>query len=207
MAENNSVKHIINVILHGKDYDFEQIFNRYKRDPSIVIRSKSWFNQQTNLLSSRYINERNLFKNSNTVTQIVPGKFYLYYYDPKMKKTLPYYDKFPLTIPFRAMPDGFIGLNFHYLGYYQRIRLLTLMMKFATNSSLDERTKLMFTWSLISNISKYKIAEHCVKRYLFSHVRSKFIEIKPQDWHTAMMLPIARFVGKKQEKIWQDNIR
>lgn len=210
MANNNLFQqagHKVKQILYGKDYDFEQIFDRYRRDPDIVIRSKEWFNQQSKLLSTRNINERNLFKNSKTVDKILPGRFYLYYYDPKHKKTLPYYDTFPLVIPFRAMPDGFIGLNFHYLGYYQRIRLLTLMMKFATHSSLDPRTRLMFTWSLINNVAKFKIAKHCVKRYLFSHVRSRYIEIEPDDWHTAMMLPVARFVGRKQEKIWQDNIQ
>lgn len=198
-------KHIASQILYGKDYDFEQIFDRYRRDPDIVIRSKNWFNQQTLLLKSRHINEKNLFKNSNLTTKILPGKFYMYYYDPKHKKTLPYYDRFPLTIPFRALPDGFIGLNFHYLSYYQRIRLLTLLMRFATNSMLDERTKLMFSWKLIDGIAKYKIAQHCVKRYLFSHVRSQFIEIDASDWHTAMMLPVARFEGRKQERIWAEN--
>jgi hypothetical protein len=63
----------------------------------------------------------------------------------------------------------------------------------------------MFTWKLIDGISKYKIARHCVKQYLFSHVRSQFIEISSYDWHTAMMLPVARFEGRKQEKIWLDN--
>ena len=42
------------------------------------------------------------------------GRMYFYFYDPKTKDTLPYYDKFPLVIPIERYPDGFLGLNLHY---------------------------------------------------------------------------------------------
>ena len=35
------------------------------------------------------------------------GKMYFYFYDPKTKKTMPYYDKFPLVIPIESYADGF----------------------------------------------------------------------------------------------------
>ena len=39
----------------------------------------------------------------------------MFVYDPKYKKTLPYYDTFPLVLPLERYSDGFLGLNFHYL--------------------------------------------------------------------------------------------
>ena len=50
------------------------------------------------------------------------GRLNMFFYDPKFKKTLPYYDRFPLVFPFkrgftrqRAIEGGsFLGLNLHY---------------------------------------------------------------------------------------------
>ena len=47
------------------------------------------------------------------------GSMYMYFYDPKHKATLPYYDRFPLTIVVGEAPGGFYGLNLHYLKFFQ----------------------------------------------------------------------------------------
>ena len=36
----------------------------------------------------------------------------MFFYDPKLKKKLPYYDTFPLVLPLENYSDGFLGLNF-----------------------------------------------------------------------------------------------
>ena len=41
------------------------------------------------------------------------GKLNMFFYDPKHKKTLPYYDTFPLVLPLETYNDGFLGLNLH----------------------------------------------------------------------------------------------
>ena len=43
------------------------------------------------------------------------GKMYLFQYDAKHKKILPYWDRFPLIFPFDYAKDGFYGINLHYL--------------------------------------------------------------------------------------------
>ena len=43
------------------------------------------------------------------------GRLNFFFYDPKYKKTLPYYDTFPLVLPIERIPGGFAGINFHYL--------------------------------------------------------------------------------------------
>src|SRR5690606_41052373 len=45
----------------------------------------------------------------------VPGRFYLYKYDPKTKEQMPYYDAMPLVLITDVTPDGWYGINFHYM--------------------------------------------------------------------------------------------
>ena len=37
------------------------------------------------------------------------GRLNMFFYDPKYKKTLPYYDTFPLVLPLENYPDGFLN--------------------------------------------------------------------------------------------------
>ena len=55
------------------------------------------------------------------------GEIYCYHYNPKYRQTLPYYDMFPIVLPFEKHKNGFTGINFHYLPIYMRIKLLELL--------------------------------------------------------------------------------
>ena len=65
------------------------------------------------------------------------GRMYFYFYDPKTKDMLPYYDRFPLVIPIERYSDGFLGLNLHYISPKQRVILLDKLDRKSTrlNSS------------------------------------------------------------------------
>ena len=139
------------------------------------------------------------------VTKIIPGHLYMFVYDPKTKDTLPYYDRFPLVFPFRKTPDGFIGLNMHYLPYPLRITLLDNLLTFASNQRFDETTRLKYSWALIDGMSKYAAAKPCVKQYLVGHVRTQFRQVESNNWATAMLLPVERFVGASKQEIWADS--
>lgn len=185
----------------------ETIFEKNRYDKTIERKSRAWFQQQQLLLSRSKINEKKLFSENNATSKVAPGKLYMFYYDPKHKDTLPYYDRFPLVFPYSATKEGFMGLNMHYLPYFQRIQLMTRLMAFATNRSMDENTKLRYSWELIGGVARFKAAEACIKHYLKDHVRSMFIEIPGQDWHTAMMLPVERFVGANKNIVWGDSLK
>lgn len=185
----------------------QTIFDKNRYNKSIEKRSRAWFQQQQHLLLSRKrIDEKKLFSENTITSKVIPGKLYMFYYDPKYKDSLPYYDKFPLVFPYSATKEGFMGLNMHYLPYFQRIQLMTRLMTFASNRSMDENTKIRYSWELIGGIARFKAAESCIKHYLKDHVRSMFIEIPGQDWHTAMMLPVERFVGVNKTTVWKDSI-
>jgi hypothetical protein len=122
------------------------------------------------------------------------GKMYFFAYDPKMKKTLPMYDRFPLVFPIEPYNDGFLGLNLHYLNPGERAWLLNKLKDFRNNSKFNTTTRLKLSYDLLSSTKKLaSVSRPCVKRYLFSHVRSKFIEMTPEEWDKAIGLPVAQF--------------
>ena len=91
------------------------------------------------------------------------GRLNMFFYDPKFKKTLPYYDTFPLVLPLEKYPDGFLGINLHYLPMSLRIRLLDRLVDYSNNTKFDESTRLAVDYSKLKNISLIKPT---LKRYL-----------------------------------------
>lgn len=138
---------------------------------------------------------------SNTII----GRMYFYYYDPKLKDELPYYDRFPLVIPIERYQDGFLGLNLHYISPRQRIELLDALSDFASNSKYDETTRLRLSWSKLKNVGRAFKAKPCVKKYLFKHVDSRFLEINADEWDIAALLPFQNFKGATDNKVYNDS--
>lgn len=126
---------------------------------------------------------------SQLVQKITPGEMFMFTYDPKTKNNLPYYDKFPLVIPFNRDADSFIGLNIHYLRPAYRLKLLDDLMQFVKNDRFGQPEKLKFQWSYISNAAKFPQVAPCVKRYLVGHVKSRYMKVAPEDWAMTCMLP------------------
>jgi hypothetical protein len=133
------------------------------------------------------------------------GRMYFFYYDPKTKDKLPYYDRFPLVLPIEQYPDGILGLNLHYIHPKQRIILLDKLSEFTNNKKYDKTTKLRLSYSLLKNTSKIFEATPCIKRYLFSHVESRFLEIESSEWDIATLLPVSNFVGANPNQVYSES--
>ena len=133
------------------------------------------------------------------------GKMYFYYYDPKTKDSMPYYDRFPLVIPIEQYSDGFLGLNLHYSHPRQRIILLDKLSKTATNKNFDDKTKLRISYEYLKSASSAFEAMPCIKRYLFSQINSRFIEITADEWDIAALLPTETIVGASESKVYADS--
>ena len=133
------------------------------------------------------------------------GKMYFMYYDPKTKDTLPYYDRFPLVIPIERYQDGFLGLNLHYIDPKQRIILLDKLSETASNKKFDATTKLKLSYEYLASASRLFEAQPCIKRYLFSHIRSRFVEIDADEWDIAALLPVESFEKATTSKVYSDS--
>ena len=102
------------------------------------------------------------------------GKLNMFFYDPKHKKTLPYYDTFPLVLPLEKYPDGFLGINMHYLPIPLRIKLLDRLVDYSNNTKFDESTRLMVDYN---KLKKVRLIRPTIHRYLSGYTKSQFRRI------------------------------
>jgi len=140
-------------------------------------------------------NRSNLLNDASRVSATAfVGKMYFFHYEAKNKDTLPVWDKFPLVIPMDVYSDGFLGLNLHYLDPYSRLALLDRLMDFINNNKYDDTTRFRLSYDLLAKSRRYRLIEPCIKRYLFQHVMSSLIYIEPDNWETAIFLPVQKMV-------------
>lgn len=133
---------------------------------------------------------------------VKPGQMYMYRYDPKYKDTLPYYDRFPLIFPFRVKSDRFWGINLHYLPLPLRAKLMDSLHDITNNNRYDDSTKLKISYQILNSSSKMRYFKPCVKQYLFTHTRSKFMYIRPEEWDISIFLPLENFAKKTKSQVW-----
>jgi hypothetical protein len=133
------------------------------------------------------------------------GKLFFFFYDPKGKNDLPYYDIFPLVIILKKYDDGFLGLNLHYLPLIMRIRFLNKLLKLAKFSDENEIEYMRISYDILNATNKYKEFRPCIKRYLYSHIRSKLLEVQPNEWEVAAHLPIHSFKKAGAPTVWKDS--
>ena len=95
--------------------------------------SRKWFRQRARDL--RGINRKELMKEDPLERggEEIVGSMQMFFYDPKTKDTLPYYDRFPLVVVVGPAEKGFYGLNLHYLPPILRAKMLDSLMEVATS--------------------------------------------------------------------------
>ena len=130
------------------------------------------------------------------------GRLNMFFYDPKLKAKLPYYDTFPLVLPIERYNDGFLGINLHYLPMGLRIRLLDRLVDFTNNTKFDESTKIVADYSKLKNI---KLIKPTLKRYLRGRVKTQFRRIDADEFTVAALLPVARFKKASAAEVYKDS--
>jgi len=144
--------------------------------------------------------DKNKLKESSVI-----GKMYFYFYDPKTKDKMPYYDRFPLVIPIEPYNDGFLGLNLHYISPKYRITLLDKLSATISNKTYDERTRLKLSYKYLASASRIFEATPCIKKYLYNYIQSRFLEITADEWDIAALLPMESFVGASTSKVYANS--
>ena len=168
--------------------------------------SQEWFKKNvTNLQVSR----ESLLKDSalDRTSQNIRGNMYMYFYDPKHKETLPYYDRFPLTIMIDGAPGGFYGLNLHYLNYNTRARFLDELMSLGPEKSTESSRLTKIRYNLLTGVRKFKEFKPCFKHYLGKHVKSQFSRVPMTDWEIAIFLPVEQFKKKSKTSVWNESLK
>ena len=156
---------------------------------------KAIMTQRPELLSKR----KNLSKN-------MIGKLMMFYYDPKYKAELPYYDLFPLVFPISVEKDRLTAINMHYLPPNARAVLMGHLYSLLEDEP-DGEKRIGLSYEILKSASKYKLFKPCIKTYLYSHVRSRYLFVPPEEWDAALMMPTAQFQKASETKVWSDSIK
>ena len=167
------------------------IFEPLKDLQGNKLKSATWYRNAVSLIADR-TSPSELFKSGKLLGRPSAGRMSMFFYDPKTKARMPYYDTFPLVLPLEPMKGGFIGLNFHYLPYGARFAFLQQLQALASNSKFDQSTKIQATYDQVKS-NKYVKAS--IKRYLYSQVRSQFLRVNVDEMALAAYLPVAQFQG------------
>jgi len=187
---------------------FDEILTKGVRAGKIPARetdAREWYRNTAQ--SYARVNENNLMRGGGDrlTSKLMIGNMYMYYYDAKHKDTLPYWDRFPLVFPYKKVKGGFMGINLHYLPLNERAILMDALYDLATNDSYDESTRLKLSYRVLDGVAKYKNFKPCIKHYLTSQLKSRFLYVYPSEWDIALFLPTERFEGKNKRQVWAES--
>ena len=174
------------------------IFDEIRNLKSTGTEPFQWYRNRIRELGTP--TQRELLRDGRLAGRFHVGRLNMFVYDPKYKNKLPQYDVFPLVLPIERYDNGFLGINFHYLPYALRARLLDRLEKFTRGSKDDAR--ILASYSGLKNVG---LVKPTLKRYLNTKVRSRFRRIDSEDFLTALMLPVQRFRKSNVNKVWSDS--
>ncbi len=169
--------------------------------------SRDWFRKKAQTMKS--VNRNQLMKEDpiELSNRRIVGSMYMFFYDPKLKKELPYYDSFPLVIVLGPAEGGFLGMNLHYLPPTLRAKFLDSLLDITNNKLYDETTRFKVSYSLLKKAAKFKYFKPCVKHYLKDHVKSRFARVPAPEWEIATFLPTADWQKSSGNKVYSDSRR
>ena len=190
----------------------------YISDDAVKWLRMKWETLRDSLIQgrSRSLTNRNaIISEGNREKTLRMGHMYFFHYQPKLREKLAYYDVFPLVIPVGYYAKGIIGMNFHYLPYNMRERLMKKLIGYLN----EERTPggrsayLNITYNTLLPFTRFKEARPTIHKYDMtgSYVRSQFIHVEADEWNTALHLPVEEFRstsggdGVTNTEVWQDS--
>jgi hypothetical protein len=133
------------------------------------------------------------------------GSMNMFFYDPKTKDTLPFYDRFPLAIIVGPAEKGFYGLNLHYLPPILRAKMLDALLDITNNKKYDETTRFQMSYKMLQSSSKLRYFKPCFKHYLTAHVKSRLARVQAPEWEIATFLPTASWEKSSATNVYRES--
>lgn len=170
--------------------------------PAATVKARQWFRDKAATFSA---GRSRMMREGRKVTAPEIGSMYHFIYDPKGKKTLPYYDKFPLIFMVGPAEGGFYGINLHYLPPTMRAVLMDKLYTISSDKKYDENTKLNLSYQVLKGAAKFKYFKPTLKHYLNSQVKSQYMLINADEWDIALMLPTQNFAKASSATVYADS--
>jgi len=169
--------------------------------------SRQWF--RTKLQQLRRVNRLELMRSDEVelVNKSRPliGTMNMFFYDPKTKDTLPFYDRFPLAIISGPAPGGFYGMNLHYLPPVLRAKFLDGLMDITNNKKFDDTTRFKARYEMMNKVRTLRYYKPCFKHYLFAHVKSRLGRVAPTEWEIATFMPTADWAKASGKQVYKNS--
>lgn len=172
-------------------------------------RSAQWMKRVKDNFTKRNRTRDRILNNPEAqhLDRMAIGGMYFYGYDAKTKARLPYWDYYPLVLPFSYSENGFYGLNLHYVPPRLRARILDEILSYKANGDLKRPTA-----NLIKALADSDFMQPAIKQYLYGHIVGWPVVIPMSDWEETIYLPLADWrsaTGKKPSanKIYADYAR
>lgn len=169
--------------------------------------AQDWFRKKAQQM--RRVNRTDLLQDdqvklANRQNPLI-GSMNMFFYDPKTKDTLPFYDRFPLAIIVGPAEKGFYGLNLHYLPPLLRAKMLDALLDITNNKKYDETTRFQMSYKMLQSSSKLRYFKPCFKHYLTSHVKSRLARVEAPEWEIATFLPTASWEKSSATNVYRES--
>ena len=171
------------------------------------VEARTWLEEKVASIAGKSVNRAQLMRSEplKATPNPLPGRMYMFYYNPENKDKLPYYDRFPLLILVDKNQNGFEGLNLHYLPVDLRQKLFYGLLSKTNNQSFNRNTYMKVTYQYLKSARKVKAYKPCYKRYLTNNVKGLIVNVPANEWENAVHLPTAMFKKASQSKVHADS--
>lgn len=214
MEQDSSKESKKHADLHEPKDPFTQLIEKLQAEsPQFkkrTLEALEWFRKKTDDIENEEKNPLDIYETSRKKAFSFPGQIIAFKYVPLNKKTLPYYDMYPLTLVLELYKDGFLGINFHYLKPVDRAVFMSTLYKYLGKRNFKRVVKIRYEQLIKKQTMKYY--RPCIKRYLYSKMSDRISIIEPSMWDIALFLPTEKFLsgaGTKNAKVrvWEESRR
>ena len=203
MKRKNTLENITKELKNTHNVDY--------LDEKLSLSSYKWFTQyvRKHLYSINTVNKLKQLEETkqiklqdvrrkNRKTLINDGNLYVFNYNPKTAEKLEFYDITPCVFVIDVLPDGFLGLNLHYLPPSERNRLLYFIKQSSKQGNF---------LSLIQQIKqKYPYYNKIIKRYLYTHIITNIHMIENKYYPLVANLPLGKFMKEDIKSVYRDTL-
>lgn len=203
-----AVREILNEKVFGEKI-LPTLYKRFelsdgREKEKLKINSVKWLKDKvTYLKQTKKIIKNPVIRKKTTFQE---GQMYFYAYDAKHKKTLPFWDAFPLIVVLETSGEGFLGLNLHYLPTNLRLIFLSKLLEdFSTYYENKDVLRLAITYNSLKGVSSLKEFKPCIKKYLMSNIVSHILSVEAHEWMYAAALPSQNFQKENASNVWKNS--
>lgn len=122
----------------------------------------------------------------------------LFKYDATHGNLNGYWDKYPIVLIVRPLPEHFFGFNLHYIEPVMRKKIIDTVYKIVSESMGSRELKFKYLYPFLDGLVKIKHFNHAYKNYNYANLESKFVIINHEYYDLVANLPIATLKSNKQ---------